>query len=78
MQEHSSHIPSEQEIKKLSSELSKLAAEQTKAMRDATFLGLDEKRKAEMTFRRKRMNDICKQLGKVSLKQAPKTTLFAA
>ena len=45
-------------------------------MRDATFLGLNEKQSAEMVRRRKRMNEICKQLGKVALKVTPKTGLF--
>lgn len=74
----SAHISSDEQIRKLSSELSKLAAEQAKTMRDATFLGFNDTRSAEMTRRRKRMNEICKQLGKVSLKQAPKLSLFAA
>ena len=65
-------------IQKLSSELSKLAQEHATAMRDATFLGLNEKQSAEMVRRRKRMNEICKQLGKVTLKIAPKTGLLAA
>ena len=74
----SPQILSQEETKKLSSDLSKLASEHANAMRDATFLGLNEKQSAEMTRRRKRMNEICKQLGKVSLRQAPKASLFAA
>jgi hypothetical protein len=76
--ERATHILSEKEIKKLSSQLSTLTVEHAKAMRDATFLGLTDQESAEMTRRRKRMNEICKQLGKVSLKQAPKMSLFAA
>jgi hypothetical protein len=74
----SSQKLSEEQIKKLSSELSQLALEHASAMRDATFLGLTERQRVEMTCRRKRINEICKQLGKVSLKQAPKASLFAA
>ena len=74
----SPQILSKEATQKLSSELSKLASEHANAMRDATFLGLNEKQSAEMTRRRKRMNEICKQLGKVCLRQAPKATLFAA
>lgn len=74
----SKSILSEKEIKKLSSELSKLAEEQAKTMRDATFLGLTDRQGSDMAVRRKRMNEICKQLGKVSLKQAPKMSVFAA
>jgi len=78
MSRQSPHILSEEEIKKLSSELSSLATKHANAMRDATFLGLNEKQSAEMALRRKRMNEICKQLGKASLKQVPKIGLFAA
>ena len=74
----SKSILSEKEIKKLSSELSKLAEEQAKTMRDATFLGFTDRQGSDMAVRRKRMNEICKQLGKVSLKQAPKMGVFAA
>ena len=74
----SPQILSKEETQKLSSELSKLASELANAMRDATFLGLNEKQSAEMTRRCKRMNEICKQLGRMSLKQAPKMGLFAS
>jgi hypothetical protein len=72
----SSPTLSKVEIKKLSSELSKLVVEHATAIRDATILGLKEKQSAEMVRRRKRMNEICKQLGKVASKVTPKTGLF--
>jgi len=75
---NSSGNPSQEEIKKLSSELSRLAEEHSKATRDATFLGLTDKDRAEMSRRRRRITEICKQLGKVTLKEAPKIGLFAA
>jgi hypothetical protein len=76
MSRSSSQTLSKVEIKKLSSELSKLAVEHATAMRDATFLGLSEKQSAEMVCRRKRMNEICKQLEKLGLKATQKTGLF--
>ena len=73
----SSRKLSKEEIEKLSSELSKLSAEHTQAMRDAAFIGLNEKGRAEMARRRKRITEIGNRLGKVTPKQAPKTSLIA-
>ena len=68
---------SKAEIEKLSFELSRLSAEHTQAMRDAAFVGLSEKGRAEMARRRKRITEIGTMLGKITPKQAPKTSLIA-
>ena len=61
------NLPAE-ELQKLTSELSELSWQQSKAFEDGIFLGLTKERIAEFERRRNRMSELCEIIGKAKLK----------
>jgi hypothetical protein len=61
------NLPAE-ELQKLSSELSELSRQHSKAFEDDIFLGVTKERIARFERRRKRISELCEIIGKAELK----------